>query len=67
MSAQRPTEQFIHAMKPSPFVLFMRRFFLYQLWRFLWINLRMTRMILLSHAGRVEPRARTPVHRELTS
>lgn len=44
-----PSEHVRHAMKPSRFVLFMRTFFLYQLWRFFWINVRMLKMISLSH------------------
>jgi hypothetical protein len=36
-------------MKPTRWVLFFRTFVLYQLWRFLWINLRMIRMVWLSH------------------
>ncbi len=44
-----PSEQQRHAMKPTRWVLFWRRFFLYQLFRFVLINLRMTAMILKSH------------------
>ncbi len=44
-----PNEQVRHAMKPSRWVLFLRTCFLYQLYRFVWINLRMIRMIWLSH------------------
>lgn len=36
-------------MKPSGMVLFFRTFIFYQLWRFCWINLRMIRMLWLSH------------------
>lgn len=36
------------AMKPSSWVLFWRTFFPYQVYRFIWINLRMLRMILKS-------------------
>ncbi len=52
LPALRPTEQQRHAMKPARWVLFWRTFFLYQLWRFLWINLRMIRMIWMSHGKR---------------
>ena len=38
-----------HAMKPTPWVLFWRTFFPYQLWRFAVINLRMLVMIFKSH------------------
>ena len=44
-----PNEQRRHAMKPTRWVVFFRTFFLYQLWRFIWINLRMVRMIAKSH------------------
>jgi hypothetical protein len=44
-----PNEQQRNAMKPTPWVLFWRRFFLYQLIRFVIINVRMTVMILKSH------------------
>ena len=39
------------AMKPTRWVLFFRTFVPYQLWRFVWINLRMTVMIWKSHRG----------------
>jgi hypothetical protein len=38
-----------YAMKPSGWVLFWRTFLPYQLYRFIWINLRMLRMIFKSH------------------
>ena len=44
-----PSEHQRHAMKPTPWALFWRRFLLYQLIRFVIINLRMTAMILKSH------------------
>ncbi len=44
-----PTEQQRHSMKPTPWVLFWRRFLPYQVIRFVIINLRMTVMILKSH------------------
>lgn len=47
--AAHPSEALRHAMKPTPFVLFLRTFFLYQLWRFAWVNLRMLTMIWKSH------------------
>jgi hypothetical protein len=37
------------AMKPGRWVLFFRTFLPYQLWRFVWINLRMIRMTRMSH------------------
>ena len=38
-----------YAMKPSHWVLFWRTFFPYQLYRFVWINVRMLAMIWKSH------------------
>lgn len=46
---QVPDERDRSAMKPGRWVLFFRTFFLYQLWRFIWINLRMIRMTRMSH------------------
>ena len=45
----RPTDALRHAMKPTPFVLFLRTFFLYQIVRFVLVNLRMLMMIWKSH------------------
>jgi hypothetical protein len=45
----RPSESLRSAMKPTRLVLFMRTFFVYQLWRFVIVNLRMLRMIVKSH------------------
>ena len=45
----RPTEAAKHAMKPPPLVLYLRTFFLYQLLRFVLVNLRMLTMIWKSH------------------
>ena len=42
-------EQSRHAMKPTRWVLFWRRFLPYQLYRFVLINLRMFVMIWKSH------------------
>jgi hypothetical protein len=47
-----PSEAIKYAMKPSRWVLFWRTFFPYQLYRFIWINLRMLRMIFKSHHQR---------------
>lgn len=44
-----PSEHQRHAMKPTRWVLFLRTFFLYQAIRFVWINLRMMKMIWMSH------------------
>jgi hypothetical protein len=43
-----------YAAKPTPRTLFFRTFFLWQLLRFVVINLRMTVMILKSHDSRVQ-------------
>lgn len=40
---------------PTPVTKWSRHFFPYQLLRFIWINLRMLRMISLSHAHVVPP------------
>jgi len=45
----QPTERERDAMKPGRWVLFFRTCVVYQLWRFVWINLRMLRMIRMSH------------------
>ena len=44
-----PEERQRDAMKPGRRVLFFRTFVLYQLWRFVWINLRMLRMARRPH------------------
>ncbi|MFO0549987.1 MAG: hypothetical protein U0271_16450 [Polyangiaceae bacterium] len=59
MNRRVPDEPTRRAMKPARWVLFFRTFFLYQLLRFLIINLRMMRMIRLSHGSNVEPGSRT--------
>jgi len=52
------SEQARHAMKPTPFVVFLRTFFLYQMVRFVWINVRMLKMIWMSHRGAQDGRPR---------
>jgi hypothetical protein len=47
MNARSDASKF--AMKPSRWVLFWRTFLPYQLYRFVWINLRMLRVISKSH------------------
>jgi len=49
-----PTERERDAMKPGRWVLFLRTSVVYQLWRFVRINLRMIRMTRMSH-GSVRP------------
>ena len=48
-------DQHRHAMRPGGFILFWRTFFLYQLLRFVLINLRMFVMIAKSHGRRLPP------------
>lgn len=48
---RKPTESERTAMKPLGWVLFFRTFFVYQFYRFIWINLRMLRMVFKSHGG----------------
>jgi hypothetical protein len=45
----KPNDMVKFAMKPSWWVLFLRTFLLYQLYRFVWVNLRMLAMIRKSH------------------
>lgn len=45
-----PTDTNKQAMKPTRWVLFLRTFWPYQLYRFVWINLKMFRIIFKSHA-----------------
>jgi hypothetical protein len=45
----RPNDALKNAMKASPFVLFLRTFLLYQMLRFVLVNLRMLTMIWKSH------------------
>ena len=40
-----------YAAKPTRFTLFLRTFLPYQVWRFLRINLKMFRIIAMSHRG----------------
>ena len=47
--ATTPTEALKHSMKPTPWVIFLRTFILYQLVRFILVNLRMLTMIRKSH------------------
>lgn len=49
MPESRRQELARFTMKPGRTVLFLRTFFLYQAWRFVWVNLRMIVMVLKSH------------------
>jgi hypothetical protein len=49
MTTTTERERVRDAMKPGSSVLFFRTFLPYQLWRFVWINLRMIRMTRMSH------------------
>ncbi len=42
---------------PTATTLWMRGFLPWQLWRFVWLNLKMLRMISLSHPTRRDPSA----------
>ena len=46
----KPNDMVTFAMKPSGWVLFLRTFLPYQMYRFLWVNLRMAAMIWKSHS-----------------
>lgn len=47
MTERRELARF--TMKPGRWVLFLRTFAPYQLWRFAWVNLRMLFMVVKSH------------------
>ncbi len=47
----RPGEQTYFVPTPSRFTVFLRTFLLWQLVRFIWINLKMIRMISIGHHG----------------
>lgn len=49
-----PNDMVKFAMKPTAWVVFLRTFFLYQLYRFVWVNVRMLMMIAKSHAHGVD-------------
>jgi hypothetical protein len=51
----KPYEREFFAPRPSRVTLFFRTFFPWQLVRFVWINLKMLRMIGLAHSGRATP------------
>ena len=55
MSVDRSSASDLDAMVPTPRTQWMRTFFPAQLFRFLLINVRMMRMILLSHPHKVKP------------
>jgi hypothetical protein len=40
-----------YATKPTRWTLFLRTMVLYQMWRFVWINLKMIGIIKRSHRG----------------
>lgn len=44
----------LNIIKPSKFTLFMRTFFVWQFYRFVMINIRMTFMILKSHGQKIK-------------
>lgn len=54
MTIQPYSKEFF-APRPSGFVLFFRTFFLWQLFRFVWINVKMVKMIGRAHGHHVDP------------
>lgn len=54
MSPTLPTAK-VTVPSPTPFTLWTRRFLPWQLLRFVWINVKMLRMIVLSGPKRIEP------------
>lgn len=56
MNPKSPSD--LSAPIPTPQTLRMRHSVLWQIWRFVWINLRMLRMISLSHPHRIPPSKR---------
>ncbi len=51
----QPYSREFFAPRPSRATLFFRTFVLWQLVRFVWINLKMIRMIGKAHGGRASP------------
>ena len=51
MTPPSPPSDWFYATKPTRTTLFLRTFVPYQLWRFLWISLKMVAIIRLSHSG----------------
>lgn len=52
LPAGRQARPETYATKPTAATRFWRTFLPWQMWRFLRINLKMTRLILRSHSGR---------------
>ncbi len=50
-NSQKSYEQEYFSPKPTKFTKFLRRFFIWQIIRFIVINVKMTAMLLKSHAG----------------
>lgn len=51
MNAANPPSVWFYATKPTRMAVFLRTFVPYQLWRFLWLNLKMLAIIRRSHKG----------------
>lgn len=47
----RPSEAWENAVLPTRGTLFLRTFLPWQAWRFVWINLKMIRIIFRSHGS----------------
>lgn len=56
----KPHQREFFAPTPSRVTLFFRTFFPWQIVRFVWINLKMIRMIGLAHSGRAAPPPSAP-------
>ncbi len=50
-NSQKPYEQECFSSKPTKFTKFLRRFFIWQIIRFIVINIKIAAMLLKSHAG----------------
>lgn len=50
-AVQRGQGAWFYVTKPTRFTLFLRTFLPWQIWRFIYINLKMVGMIRLSHRG----------------
>jgi hypothetical protein len=51
MTPPNAPNDWFYATKPTRATLFLRTFVPYQLWRFLWLNLKMLAIIRRSHKG----------------